>query len=150
MNSLAPYFTTCGSESPATSPLTARPKHLQRNQDVVHVWWTTATLICGENRRRRIRIGDDHGHGQSVHFHTGPSNYPTVNNGSLMSSQSKRIMYEEMRTHRLPRKRSEQGRVRMLGPMRGQILRCHHEGQRQISERTADGRWPGHAWNVSD
>jgi len=40
-------------------------------------------------------------------------------------------MYEEMYSARLPRRRLEQGRVRLPGSVRGEVLRGEYEGQRE-------------------
>jgi hypothetical protein len=62
----------------------------------------------------------------------------------------KSIVYEEVHTCRLPRRRSQQGRVGLSGSMRGKVLRGQCQGQREDARRggwEASRRWR-HVWHV--
>ena len=48
-------------------------------------------------------------------------------------------MYQEVHSPRLPGTRVEQGRVRLLGSVRGEVFRCYDEGQREDAGRSAGG-----------
>ena len=57
-------------------------------------------------------------------------------------------MHKEVHPRRLPRTGLEQRRICLLGSMRGQVLRCHDEGQREDAGRSAICGGYGHGRGV--
>lgn len=69
---------------------------------------------------------------------------------SSSHSQIKPVVYEEVHTSRLPRRRSQQRRVGLSGSMRGKVLRSQRQGQREDARRggwETGWRWR-HVWHV--
>ena len=69
---------------------------------------------------------------------------------SSSHSQVKSVVYEEVHTCRLPRRRSQQRRVGLSGSMRGKVLRGQRQGQREDARRggwETGWRWR-HVWDV--
>src|SRR5277367_5601159 len=69
---------------------------------------------------------------------------------SSSHSQIKPVVYEEVHTCRLPRRRSQQRRVGLSRSMRGKVLRSQRQGQREDARRggwETGWRWR-HVWHV--
>src|SRR5271168_473174 len=69
---------------------------------------------------------------------------------SSSHSQIKPVVYEEVHTCRLPRRRSQQRRVGLSRSMRGKVLRSQRQGQREDARRggwKTGWRWR-HVWHV--
>lgn len=71
-----------------------------------------------------------------------------VVNQSFSTFQAPQILHIEMHRHILPRSRPQQGRIRVLGSLRRQILRGQCQSEREDAGRGAREGWCGGWRNV--
>ena len=109
--------------SPNPPPSTLHP---QPNYSILHnvfPWNRTPPAHVGrEGRRRRGRDEDDGRHAQQVGRRRSSSTRTKARRRTILTRQADQGLRRQVRAPRVPRGRAEQGRERVPGPVRGQVL----------------------------
>ena len=132
---------------------------------VVPVRSTASANIRGEDRSSRSRNRDGLQHVQPVHL-TSPQSPSTSATLPLLTvalftpltlAQTGGYVYEKVHSQLIPRSRPQQGRVRVSGPVRSQVLRGQRESIGEDAGRGgAEGRrrgrreWWWHVWIMKE